>query len=555
MAYLIQQWNKGERITGAKLNHMEEGIEQAHASFEATDVEVDFNNSAIPILSLTGHTNKAVMPTTNLDRYGVIKLMYPTITMTTGTTSAPTISIAAQGVDSLTHTFDLATTEQYGMTKLSNAIDSTATTCAATPLAVKSIIDYLNITQITNTPGKTIASIDEINGKIQATFQDISISTSQITDALALGETDSTAYRGDRGKVAYDHAANKGSAFTSDLYKITTNAEGHVTAAVPVTLDDILALETEEEDAIGWKDITSSCTIASGVTNAKVLLNKPLKMGFFSCKGPANAAANTDLITLTPIGKLTYGQYYPNGIEIPEKTKTIKQVAASSTAVGSSGMFIVIDPILHTLTLNYKYGNNTVIDNTVIGDNYRTYEYEEYDAFNITPPALTHYTTSNVTGTMQEADIAREVIYTPIMHTLTVNYQVTDVPGGTNTPSAPATHTSQVAENGTYADSSYSVTSPTIPYFTPSIAVVSGTMGNDNVTREVTYSRNTHTLTINYEYEDHSSAAESYTATVGENLSYNVDSPTIENYTADVATVTGTMGEDNVTITVTYTAN
>ena len=80
-------------------------------------------------------------------------------------------------------------------------------------------------------------------------------------------------------------------------------------------------------------------------------------------------------------------------------------------------------------------------------------------------------------------------------------------------------------------------------------------MGNDNVTREVTYSRNTHTLTINYEYEDHSSAAESYTATVGENLSYNVDSPTIENYTADVATVTGTMGEDNVTITVTYTAN
>ncbi len=64
----------------------------------------------------------------------------------------------------------------------------------------------------------------------------------EISPSLALGETSSTAYRGDRGKTAYDHAAAKGSAFSSGLYKITTNAQGHVIAATPVTKADITAL-------------------------------------------------------------------------------------------------------------------------------------------------------------------------------------------------------------------------------------------------------------------------------------------------------------------------
>ena len=51
----------------------------------------------------------------------------------------------------------------------------------------------------------------------------------EISESLALGETESTAYRGDRGKIAYDHAQAKGSNFSLDLYKIETNSEGHVT--------------------------------------------------------------------------------------------------------------------------------------------------------------------------------------------------------------------------------------------------------------------------------------------------------------------------------------
>lgn len=64
----------------------------------------------------------------------------------------------------------------------------------------------------------------------------------EISSSLALGETSGTAYRGDRGKTAYDHANAKGSAYSSGLYKITTNNQGHVTAAEPVEKQDITGL-------------------------------------------------------------------------------------------------------------------------------------------------------------------------------------------------------------------------------------------------------------------------------------------------------------------------
>ena len=70
----------------------------------------------------------------------------------------------------------------------------------------------------------------------------------EISASLALGTTSSTAFRGDYGNVAYTHAIAKGSAFASGLYKITTNAQGHVTAATTVTKNDITALGIPAQD-------------------------------------------------------------------------------------------------------------------------------------------------------------------------------------------------------------------------------------------------------------------------------------------------------------------
>lgn len=96
----------------------------------------------------------------------------------------------------------------------------------------------------------------------------------EISASLALGETNSTAYRGDRGKIAYEHSqsahartdatATAGSttngnikingtetkvythpayaAKTSGLYKITVDATGHVSAVAAVEKGDITAL-------------------------------------------------------------------------------------------------------------------------------------------------------------------------------------------------------------------------------------------------------------------------------------------------------------------------
>ena len=70
----------------------------------------------------------------------------------------------------------------------------------------------------------------------------------EISASLALGTTSSTAFRGDYGNTAYTHATAKGSAFSSGLYKITTNSQGHVTAATAVTKNDITVLGIPAQD-------------------------------------------------------------------------------------------------------------------------------------------------------------------------------------------------------------------------------------------------------------------------------------------------------------------
>lgn len=85
-----------------------------------------------------------------------------------------------------------------------------------------------------------------------------------VSETIALGETASTAYRGDRGKVAYDHAAAKGSAFANGLYKITTNAQGHVTAATAVQKSDITALGIPAQDTNTWNALKGATTSTAG---------------------------------------------------------------------------------------------------------------------------------------------------------------------------------------------------------------------------------------------------------------------------------------------------
>ena len=87
----------------------------------------------------------------------------------------------------------------------------------------------------------------------------------EISPSLALGVTDSTAFRGDYGSEAYKHAVTfRGKPYASGLYKITTNYEGHVTAATPVTKADITALDIPAQDT----DTGATSVEVTGTGNA-----------------------------------------------------------------------------------------------------------------------------------------------------------------------------------------------------------------------------------------------------------------------------------------------
>ncbi|MBP5596662.1 MAG: hypothetical protein J6Y02_14845, partial [Pseudobutyrivibrio sp.] len=66
---------------------------------------------------------------------------------------------------------------------------------------------------------------------------------------LALGETSSTAYRGDRGKTAYDHAIEtKSGVQASGLYKFAVTSGGHIASVTEIQKTDITALGIPAQD-------------------------------------------------------------------------------------------------------------------------------------------------------------------------------------------------------------------------------------------------------------------------------------------------------------------
>ena len=73
----------------------------------------------------------------------------------------------------------------------------------------------------------------------------------EISPSLALGETSSTAYRGDRGKTAYAHATDSNRLTTATavgLYKVGVTTQGHVSGLTAVAKADITALGIPAQD-------------------------------------------------------------------------------------------------------------------------------------------------------------------------------------------------------------------------------------------------------------------------------------------------------------------
>lgn len=114
-----------------------------------------------------------------------------------------------------------------------------------------------------------------------------------ISDTLALGETSTTAYRGDRGKTAYDHSQDASritSAVAEGLYKVGGTAQGHISSMTAVQKADLTALGVADDadvEAIEDK-IDETTTSISG---------NPISIPNLK----ANQLAVNPIITLEPI--------------------------------------------------------------------------------------------------------------------------------------------------------------------------------------------------------------------------------------------------------------
>ena len=113
----------------------------------------------------------------------------PSSGTTTATAFIDSVSQDSQGkITASKKNLPEASTETKGIVQLAGSIGATVASennKAATEKAVRDAINDLDVAAIAGATNKTITSISETDGKIAATFQDISIASSQISDKMS----------------------------------------------------------------------------------------------------------------------------------------------------------------------------------------------------------------------------------------------------------------------------------------------------------------------------------------------------------------------------------
>ena len=201
-----------------------------------------------------------------------------------------------------------------------------------------------------------------------------------------------------------------------------------------------------------------------------------------------------------------------------------------------------------TLTIHYEYANKT----EAAAD--YTEEIEIGKPYEVESPIIDGYTPNEavVSGAMVEGGVEVTVTYTqdtppdqPIIeYTITIKYQ--DTAGETI-----AEDTTEKCEAGKPCTI---VPKDIDGYITPGSHTEEFT---EDTTITFAYEKTAvkATLTIHYEYDDKTKAADDWIEDIEVGKAYEIESPRIANYTPDRPSVKGTMTEDGVDTTVTYTKN
>lgn len=196
-----------------------------------------------------------------------------------------------------------ATKPSYNFTEIQGTVPS-----SALPSYVDDVLEY---SSVNNFPATGESDKIYIDTSTNLTYRWGGTTYAQISSSLALGTTSSTAYRGDYGDAAYQHAVtNKGSAFTNGLYKITTNNEGHIIAAIEVVKADITALGIPAQDTT-YESLSSASGGADEslvTTGEKYNWNNKLSLTGGAVTGPVNFTDSVSLLDATVGDLLVTGQ-------------------------------------------------------------------------------------------------------------------------------------------------------------------------------------------------------------------------------------------------------
>ena len=161
-------------------------ISESNGKISATVTDMDTAPTADSVKAVTSGGVKTYVDT----KVGNYKPKQTAVTDPTASgttiTAIDTILQDANGVITATKkTIRSASTSQTGVVQLAGSIGATVSSennKAATEKAVRDAIDALDVTAITGTAGQTITSISETDGKISATYSNISITKSQVSD-------------------------------------------------------------------------------------------------------------------------------------------------------------------------------------------------------------------------------------------------------------------------------------------------------------------------------------------------------------------------------------
>ena len=211
------------------------------------------------------------------------------------------------------------------------------------PSYVDDVLEYENLAAFPKTgeSGKIYVA-DDTN----KTYRWSGTAYVEISASLALGTTSSTAFRGDYGDTAYAHAQAKGSAFSSGLYKITTNSQGHVTAATAVTKSDITALgipgsDTNTNTTYSLSKSGSTITLKGSDGSTTSVTDADTNTTYSTFKGATTSAAGgTGLVPAPATGAANRYLRSDGTWQVPPDNNTTysNMGGASSSAAGHAGL-------------------------------------------------------------------------------------------------------------------------------------------------------------------------------------------------------------------------